>query len=134
METRWYNFDPSEQHEGLEKLVVKARQRYTDVGSQLARHFIAKYEKAKHPISRLLRQRDVFDSQVEPKLNEGKVAYVWVDALRFEMARELCEVLGEEFERPQLALRLTQLAHRALVCHRLCLSHKAALAPFQRGS
>ena len=35
---------------------------------------------------------------------------------------------------PQLAGRFTQLARRALLCRKLCLSHKAALAPFQRGS
>ncbi len=99
METRWHNFDPSEQHEGLEKLVIKSRQRYTDVGSQLAKHFIGKYEKAKHPVSGVVRQRDVFESQVKPRITDGgKVAYVWVDALRFEMARELCDVLGDDFK------------------------------------
>ena len=36
----------------------------------------------------VLRQRDVFATQVQPRLAEGKTAYVWVDALRFEMARE----------------------------------------------
>src|SRR5207253_8053381 len=28
----------------------------------------------------------------------GNVAYVWVDALRFEMARELCRLLKDDFE------------------------------------
>jgi len=34
---------------------------------------------------------------VKPKLTEGKVAYVWVDALRFEMARALCRLLKDDF-------------------------------------
>src|SRR5262245_15023130 len=56
------------------------------------------FSKAKHPIKGLARQRETFYRQVKPLLDEGKVAYVWVDALRFEMARELCRVLAEDFK------------------------------------
>jgi PglZ domain len=31
-------------------------------------------------------------------LRKGKVAYVWVDVLRFEMARELCQLLKDDFD------------------------------------
>ena len=100
MESRKYNFefDAGDEHHGLEKLITKAEQRYTEVGSALAKHFITHFQKAKHPIKGLLRQRDFFETQVKPKLGEGKVAYVWVDALRFEMARELCRLLKDDFE------------------------------------
>src|ERR1022692_844049 len=100
MESRKYNFEfaASNEHHGLEKLIAKAEQRYTEVGSELAKHFIAQFSKAKHPIKGLLRQRDVFEKQVKPLLGEGKVAYVWVDALRFEMARELCLLLKDDFK------------------------------------
>jgi hypothetical protein len=100
MESRKYNFEfgASNDHHGLEKLITKAEQRYTEVGSILARHFITHYQKAKHPIKGLLRQRDIFEKQVKPHLGEGKVAYVWVDALRFEMARELCRLLTDDFK------------------------------------
>ena len=100
MESRNYNFEfaADREHHGLEKLITKAEQRYTEVGSELAKHFIAQFSKAKHPIKGLLRQRDVFEKQVKPLLGEGKVAYVWVDALRFEMARELCLLLKDDFE------------------------------------
>jgi hypothetical protein len=99
MESRWYNFEPvsGEDHNSLEQLIVKAEQRYAEVGSQLAQYFIEQFSKTKHPISGLLRQRDIFETQVKPKLTEGKVAYVWVDALRFEMARELCRLLKDDF-------------------------------------
>src|SRR5262249_8549773 len=50
------------------------------------------------PIKGLVRQRDFLEAQVKPKLGEGKVAYVWVDALRFEMARELCRLLRDDFD------------------------------------
>ena len=46
----------------------------------------------------MLRQRDVFEKQVKPLLSDGKFAYVWVDALRFEMARELCRLLKDDFD------------------------------------
>ena len=100
MESRWYNFDPaaSNEHVALEKLITKAEQRYTAVGSELAKVFISQFSKAKHPIKGLLRQRDIFEKQVKPLLGEGKIAYVWVDALRFEMARELCRLLKDDFE------------------------------------
>lgn len=100
MESRKYNFefDADHEHLGLEKLITKAEQRYTEVGSVLAKHFVTQFSKAKHPIKGLLRQRDFFERQVKPRLDGGKVAYVWVDALRYEMARELCRLLKDDFE------------------------------------
>jgi len=100
MESRKYNFEfaAGYDHEGLEKLITKAEQRYTEVGSQLSKLFVTQFQKAKHPIKGLLQQRDTFEKQVKPNLGEGKVAYVWVDALRFEMARELCRLLAEDFK------------------------------------
>jgi hypothetical protein len=99
MESRKYNFEfaAGDDHQGLEKLITKAEQRYTEVGSELAKHFITQFVKAKHPIKGLLRQWDFFEKQVKPHLGEGKVAYVWVDALRFEMARELSRLLTDDF-------------------------------------
>jgi hypothetical protein len=97
MESRWHDFDPSEGHDELEKLVVKARQRYMQVGSEMAKHFVTQFSKARHPVKGVGRQRDVFEAQVKPKLEGRKIAYLWVDALRFEMARELCEVLRADF-------------------------------------
>src|SRR5205814_490037 len=38
------------------------------------------------------------EKQVKPRLGASKIAYVWADALRFEMARELCQVLKVDFE------------------------------------
>jgi len=98
MESRWYNFEPGEDSESLEKLIVKARHRYVEVGAELAKHFVETFAKATHPIPGVLRQVEVFNTQVKPILEEGKTAYVWVDALRYEMARELCEVLKDDFD------------------------------------
>lgn len=98
MESRWHNFDPGEAHESLEKLVRKAAQRYTQVGSQMAERFVRQFATAKHPLKDVRRQVDLFEKQIRPGLEKQKTAYVWVDALRFEMASELAEVLGDDFD------------------------------------
>lgn len=100
MESRWHNFEPQvgDDHESIDKLFVRARQRYTKVGSDLARHFLIQIQKAKLPDKRLLRQRDIFERHVKPALDTAKIAYVWVDALRFEMAHELARLLKDDFE------------------------------------
>lgn len=98
LESRWHDFDPGRDSESLEKLIARARQRYVEVGSELAKQFVEAFAEAQHPISGVLRQTHVFDRQVRPQLDEGKIAYLWVDALRYEMARELSEVLKDDFE------------------------------------
>lgn len=122
LESRWYNFDPdaADPHPGLDKLILKAEQRYTEVGSQLAKAFVTQFSKAKHPITGLLRQVQVFETQVKPYLGKGKTAYVWVDALRFEMARELADVLKSDFHltlHPALATipTITEIGMASLV-------------------
>jgi PglZ domain len=122
LESRWYNFDPvaSDSHPGLDKLIPTAERRYTEVGSQLAKVFVKQFAKAKHPIPGLLRQVQVFETQVKPRLGEQKTAYVWVDALRFEMARELGEVLKGDFDltlQPALATMptITEIGMASLV-------------------
>lgn len=98
MESRWYNFEPhGDEHDSVEKLVIKARQRYVEVGSEIARQFLTQLQK-KPPDKGVARQREVFEKQVKPSLGGEKIAYIWVDALRFEMGRELARLLREEFE------------------------------------
>ncbi|WP_339396906.1 PglZ domain-containing protein [Synechococcus sp. C9] len=122
LESRKYQFEfaPGDDHQALEKLITKAEQRYTQVGSELAKHFITQFAKAKHPIEGLLRQQNIFEKQVKPHLSEGKVAYVWVDALRFEMARELSRLLANDFPlacQPALAMipTITEIGMAALL-------------------
>jgi hypothetical protein len=121
MESRRYNFEfANDDHQELERLITKAQQRYTEVGSELARIFTTQFQKAKHPIKGLLRQRDTFEKHVKSRLSEGKVAYVWVDALRFEMARELARLLKDDFEleiQPAIAMipTITEIGMAALL-------------------
>jgi hypothetical protein len=99
MEKRWYDFEPEgDLHPTLEQLVRKAEQRYTAVGSVLAELFVKTFSHAKLPLKDVIRQTDIFDTQVKPHLGKEKTAYVWVDALRFEMARELRQALAADFD------------------------------------
>ena len=98
MESRWYNFEPhGDDHDSIEKLVIRARGRYVAVGSEIARQFLTQLQK-NAPDKSVARQREVFENNVKPFLGEKKTAYVWVDALRFEMGRELARLLREDFE------------------------------------
>ncbi len=120
METRWYNFNPGKDSEGLDKLLNKAEQRYTEVGSAVASHFVHQFQKATHPAKGVLRQVELFGTQVRPRAKHGRTAYVWVDALRFEMARELAEVLKDDFDvalQPALATMptITEIGMASLV-------------------
>lgn len=98
MESRWYNFEPrGDDQDSIEKLVIRARQRYMAVGSKIARQFLLQLQK--NPLEKsVLRQTEVFENFVKPFLDEKKTAYVWVDALRYEMCRELSRLLREDFE------------------------------------
>lgn len=120
MESRWYNFEPhGDDHDSIEKLVIKARRRYVEVGSEIARQFLTQLQK-KAPDKSVARQREVFENQVKPFLGEKKTAYIWVDALRFEMGRELARLLREDFEvdlQPALAAvpTVTEIGMAALL-------------------
>lgn len=99
LERRWHNFEWGlhDRYQTLEQLVNHARHRYMEVGSQLAETFIRRYETARFKIPGIMQQTEVFAKAVKPKLSAGKTAYVWVDALRYEMARELTQTLTEDY-------------------------------------
>ena len=120
MESRWHNFEPhSDDHDSIEKLVIKARQSYVQVGSEIARHFLTQLQK-KAPDKKIIRQREIFEKYVKPSLDRKKIAYIWVDALRYEMARELARLLKDDFDvdlRPALAAipTVTEIGMAALL-------------------
>ncbi len=87
-----------EARRGLEARVVQARQRYSAVTAALAETFLRAYRDAGFAVTEIGRQSEVFAEHVQPHLKTGKVAYVLVDALRYEMARELMAAADEDFE------------------------------------
>lgn len=92
-----FEFALDDKYDILEKLVAKARQRYMEVAAEMSQIFLENYQHSKFQID-CLRQTEIFNKKVKPKLEEGKTAYVWVDALRYEMASELAYALKTEFE------------------------------------
>lgn len=82
-----------QQHDSLLRLVSLARQRYAAVSDALAERFVRAYAEAGFAIPEVRQQADIYHQIVAPALEEGPVGYILVDALRFEMARELLAVL-----------------------------------------
>ena len=93
MERRYHEFSFSFT-DSIEQLIIKARNRYMDVGATLAEQFLYRYQSGDFQIDGVPRQVHIYNKRVKPRLAEGKVAYVWVDALRYEMAHELVQSLS----------------------------------------
>src|SRR5712691_1998396 len=97
---------PEGQHAHLEKVIVHVRRRYAEVVGQGAECLAEALALAGFEVEGLMRHDDIFRKQVHGRTAEGKTAYVLVDALRYEMAQELIEGLGDQFDvtlRPAIA-------------------------------
>ena len=99
-EVRGFNYyAPGGRDESLDKLVNRTRQRYVGAASQLSERFLAALQKEKFELPGLRRQLATFSKHVEPHVKSGKkTAYVLVDSLRYEMARELFRELQGDHE------------------------------------
>ena len=100
LERRWHDFDTSlhECRDSLDQLVNSARSRYMKVGGDMAEAFVRSYQQAKFRLPGVLLQREIFEHKVKPDLGDKKIAYIWVDALRYEMARELVQTLKPDYD------------------------------------
>jgi hypothetical protein len=86
---------PSEE---VEQLVNAVRQRYRDVAGAMAEQFVRAWQSEGFAVRGYVRQTEVFERYVAPGLADRRTAYILVDALRWELARELPEVLGGNFD------------------------------------
>lgn len=87
------------EHDRLEQVIHHARRQYTEVAGLCAEAFTATLEAADFKVVEILTQQRIFPTLVAPRRNDsGKVAYVWVDAMRYEMGREFLEGLEDRFE------------------------------------
>ena len=96
LERRWHTYD-LETNPSLEQVVARARQRFMAVGDTLAERFTRALAATRFSAPGIRLQREIFSSTVQPAIRAGKTAYVLVDAMRFEMARELVQSLGDAF-------------------------------------
>jgi hypothetical protein len=89
----------------VEQLVHAVRRRYQDVSGALAEQFVRAWRAEGFATRGHVRQTEIFERYVAPETAHLRTAYVLVDALRWELARELPEVLGGDFEtRMELAI------------------------------
>lgn len=93
LERDFHRFDLESQHQSLKALVVQARHRYASVSNTLAQRFTQAYADEKFEVKNVLLQADIYHEIVAPLAQTERVAYILVDALRYEMARELLTVL-----------------------------------------
>jgi hypothetical protein len=97
LERDFHNFDlDPDKHKSLVRLVAHARHRYATVANRLAELFTRAYAEAQFELPGVLLQADIYREAVGPAIQAGRAAYILVDALRFEMARELLTVLQPE--------------------------------------
>jgi hypothetical protein len=98
LEYRGFGFDfDNAWHETLLQLTHRARQRYMEVGGLLAERIVRALEQNQFRLPGFRTQRETFSSVVAPAVREGKTAYLLVDALRFELARELVSDLDDGY-------------------------------------
>ena len=76
--------------EDLQKLVVHVRNRHGSATADPAEAFTDAYARSRFTVEGVLTQSEVFARRVRPLLEQrSRVAYVLVDALRFEMGRDV---------------------------------------------
>ncbi len=82
----------------VDRLVHAVRRRHREVSGELAEQFVRAWRAEGFGVSGRLRQTEIYERYVAPEVAGHRTAYVLVDALRWELARELPEVLGGDFE------------------------------------
>lgn len=84
------------ENDEVEPLLEVCRRRYREVAGELQAGFLLAIQQGEWPPEGLLRQTQTFDRHVAPVLQEGgRVVYFLVDAMRYEMARDLGTTLED---------------------------------------
>lgn len=84
--------------DGLNALCLKARRYYMTVGNLLAQGYQKAIARQKGFPPTIHKQQEIFSEIVTPLIGEDRVAYMLVDAFRYEMAHDFLDILGDEFE------------------------------------
>ncbi|RLB01675.1 MAG: hypothetical protein DRG59_13795, partial [Deltaproteobacteria bacterium] len=93
-----FDLDLGDRHDALVQVITRVRQTYTEVLEELIERFLEALIHSNFRINGHLEQREIFQQHVLPNIvSEKKTAYILVDALRFEMGKELSEGLADEF-------------------------------------
>jgi hypothetical protein len=90
--------DSDGQYDPLSEFIEVARKRYLEFIEEIQKTFIELVQKEGWPASGHLRNTQVFDRFVAPSLEaREKIAFVMVDALRYELALELRNKLSDDY-------------------------------------
>jgi len=92
------DFDSKGKHATLERLLARARQEYAWAVDALSRGFVTALAQANFTIGNILYQNEIFARYVSPALSTHKIAYIIVDALRYEMALDLADSLDRDWK------------------------------------
>ncbi|MBK8030407.1 MAG: PglZ domain-containing protein [Chloroflexi bacterium] len=87
-----YDLNP-EQHASLQRLIAQASAQYAAMINRLAELFVPAYKDEDFTLADVQLQADIYRSFVAERVRKGRVAYILVDAFRFEMAREFVTLL-----------------------------------------
>ena len=92
------DYSPGDNHSSLERLLARTRQEYARTVDELSRDFLGSLVRSGFNVSEFNSQNEVFSRYVAPILQDRKVAYVLVDALRYEMAVDLAASLERDWQ------------------------------------
>jgi len=115
-----------EEDVNLPNLLRRARLTYHEAAAALADRFLEAIRQHDFQFPGLAAQTDTFTRYVAPRLALGKVAYVLVDALRYEMAAALVEM-------PPAAVQSCTLTPAIAVVPSITVLGMAALLPGAEG-
>lgn len=87
----------SEDSEDIDNLVAECRRRYRECVDRLQRIFMTAVRQSGWPVEGIRPAASLFDERVKPLMGEpnAKVAVLWIDALRYELAVALNEALSD---------------------------------------
>jgi len=93
-----FDIEIGREHENLQSLIAGVRADYTQTLEVEIEAFTAAVSASEFHLEGIITQDKIFPQFVAPLLKKNKkTAYVLVDALRYEMGRELAEGFGEDF-------------------------------------
>lgn len=75
-------------HDSLHRLIVRASQQYASTVNSLAEQFVRAFKDEQFELADVQLQTDIYRDHVAQRVQKTRVAYILVDAFRFEMARE----------------------------------------------
>jgi hypothetical protein len=104
----------------LDAICQKARASYMSTGGLLAQTYQQAIARNRGFPKDMLKQQEIFKEIVSPLIGQERVAYILVDAFRYEMAQEFLQIIGAEFEttlQPALGMvpSVTELGMAALM-------------------